>query len=254
MRIGVIRGDVPGPLAIMDVEPVSQHNPSTEPVGQERRIGRPDLGVVSAKITSLGLSASAAALITATVPVGGPVNVSPATIRGVAGLGGASDSQVTALQDVLAPHFVETDVAIKSFQVGHIAGFRSASYNPDSRRLPPLSSGPAISVVQDDGVTLFSAPLTAISGAVHNVPAAGDITITGTNLGNSEVNNTVVRVTASDGSRFVKLYQAQIVAAGGSVSPTSIVLKAASLSSLGVAGSRVIVQYTSFASNVFSAT
>jgi hypothetical protein len=158
------------------------------------------------------------------------------------------------LQDVLAPHFVETDVAIKSFQVGHIAGFRSSSYNPDTHRMPALSNGAAISVVQDDGVTLFTAPLTVVTAAAHNSPAAGDITITGTNLGSSEVNNTVVRVTAADGSRFVKLYQAQIVAAGGSVSATSIVLKAASLSSLGVAGSRVIVQYTSFASNVFTVT
>lgn len=41
MRLGVIRGDLPGPLFIADLEPVSRYNPSVEPRGQERYVGRP---------------------------------------------------------------------------------------------------------------------------------------------------------------------------------------------------------------------
>lgn len=254
MRVGVIRGDVPGPLAIMDVESVSQYNPPTEPEGQERRIGRPNVAVITALLARLGLTANVANLITATLPVGGPLNVSSAAITGVAGLGAATADQVRQIADAIAPHFSETDCAVKSFQVGHIAGFLSASYNPDPHRFPALSNGAAISVVQDDGVSLFTAPLTVVTAAVHDSPSAGDITITGTNLGKTEVESTVVKVSSSDGSRSVKLYQRRIVAAGGSVAPTSIVLKASLLSGLGIAGSKVIVQYTSLASNLFTVT
>lgn len=259
MRIGVIRGDMPGPISLMDLESVSQFNPPTEPKGQERRFGRPDVANITSVLASLGLSANVANLITATLPVGGPLDVSTGTITGVAGLGAATAPQVAAIADAIAPRFVETDDVIKSFQVGMISGFRSASYCPDSRRLPPLPSGAAISVVQDDGVTPFTAALTAISGAVHNSPNGGDITITGTNLGNAEWEKTVVKVSSADGSRSVKLYQHVIsgtLSGGtqGSVSATSIVLPASLLSALGVAGSKVLVQYTSLVSNLFTVT
>lgn len=252
MRIGVIRGDMPGPICLMDLEPVSQQNPPTEPKGQERRFGRPDVANITRVLASLGLTANVANLITATLPVGGPLNVSTAAIQGVSGLGSATAPQVAAIADAIAPRFIETDVAIKSFQVGMILGYRSASYCPDSRRLPPLPNGAAISVVQDDGVTAFTAALTVISGAVSG---GGDITIAGTNLGNSEVQGTVVKVTSANGASSVKLYQRQITAvAGGLVSATSIVLKSSLLSGLGIVGSKVQVQYTSLASNIFTVT
>jgi hypothetical protein len=239
----------------MDLESVSQFNPPTEPMGQERRFGRPDPTHVAAVLASLGLSANVTNLINATLPVGGPLDVSTATIHGVAGLGAASASQVSAIADSIAPRFIETDVAIKSFQVGMISQYRNAAYCPDSRRLPPLPSGAAISVVQDDGVTPFTAALTAISGAVHDSPSAGDITITGTNLGNSEVQGTVVKVSSANGASSVKLYQRQITAvSGGTVTATSIVLKASLLSGLGIVGSKVQVQYTSLVSNLFTVT
>jgi len=367
MRVGVIRGDMPGPVSIMDLETISQYNPPTEPEGQERRIGRPDATVVGAALavipagsqgtvnvsagaaitglnnvlrakvsaaaaftavtipiavyasgTSLvaavnaalataGLAATArlngnflvlqsnapgvgsyleidtvanlstfntpvgfnvagevttvptaAAVITATLPVGGPLNVSTATLVATVGDGGTT-AQVSALADSIAPHFVDTDVAIKSFQVGMISGFRSASYNPDPNRIPAIASGAAVSVVQDDGTTPFVAPLTVITGAASGAPNAGDLTITGTNLGDSEVQATVVKVISADGATSVKLYQAKIQAtlSGGTqgvVSATSIVIPASLLSGLGVANSKVIVQYTSFASNLFTVT
>jgi hypothetical protein len=370
MRIGVIRGDMQGPISIMDLEAVSQYNPPTEPRGQERRIGRPNVDVVNAALianipaglegttnisagatitasnddlkiktvstagfttvlvaqaayasgaalvtavnaalsgggvsararlsddglhlvlysltngtgsflsvdtvgngsvfnNAVGLGAgggsftipSAASIITDTLPVGGPLDVSETNLRSNVGFG-ASDPQLSAFADSIAPRLIETDAAIKSFQVGMISGFRSSSYNPDPSRLPALTPGAAISVVQDDGSTPFTAPLTVISGAVHNSPNGGDITITGTNLGNSEWLQTVVRVYSSDMSRSVKLYQKIIqrtLTGGtqGSVAPTSIVIPASLLSSLGVTGSKVRVQYTSFASNLFTVT
>jgi len=373
MRIGVIRGDVPAPLTIMDVEPVSRYNPPTEPRGQERRIGRPDLTIVggalavipaglqgtvdisgganigagnhtlrvkidpaaiaftvvtvanfnylsgaalvvavNTAIVTAGLNAvvrldatgkylvlqsgitgvgsyigvdgalstfnvpvgfniaganftvpTIAATITALLPVGGPLNVSAAKLLTTVGAG-ATIAQRTAVADTIAPRFIETDVVIKSFQVGMINGFRGATYNPDPSRWPPLPNGAAISVVQDDGITPFVAPLTVITGAVHNAPNGGDITVTGTNLGsagalNSEVEATVVRVTSADGARSVKLYQAIIestLSGGtqGKVSVTSIVIPASLLATLGVVGSKVRVQYTSLASNLFTVT
>src|SRR5215467_11599815 len=52
MRIGVIRGDMQGPISIMDLEAVSQHNPPTEPRGQERRFGRPTLEGVNSALSA----------------------------------------------------------------------------------------------------------------------------------------------------------------------------------------------------------
>src|SRR5690349_7144758 len=119
MRVGIIRGDLPGPVFLADLEPTSQTNFPTEPPGQTRYVSRPSVAAITAYLAKQGLSASATALITATVPIGGPVDVSSSTITGVSGLGSATGTQVIALQDLLAPKFVETDVAIKSFQVGN---------------------------------------------------------------------------------------------------------------------------------------
>jgi len=370
MRVGVIRGDIPGPLALMDLEPISRYNPPTEPEGQERRVGRPDstvvggaLGVIPAglqgttdisggatvtlgvddvleakvasaaafttvtvaaavyasgqdlvdavntAIATAGLDATArlddsgtymvlqsntpgvgsyveidadppstfngvvgfgaggsftvptvATVVTTCLPVGGPLDVSTATLYATVGAG-ATLAQLNALADTIAPQFIDTDVAIKSFQVGMISGFLDASYNPDPRAMPPLTPGPAIEVVADDGVTPFTAPLTVIGGAASDNPNAGDITITGTNLGHPdpEVDQTVVRVTSACGAISVKLYQYTIrttLSGGtqGGVAPTTIVIPASLLNSLGVAGSKVIVQYTSLASNEFTVT
>jgi hypothetical protein len=241
----VLQSTVPGVGSYIEVDTVGNGSTFNTPVGFAA-------GGVSFTVPSV------ASVITATLPVSGPLDVSTATLTTNVGAG-ATSAQLTALADTIAPHFVDTDTAIKSFQVGMISGFLSASYNPDSRRFPALPNGAAITVVQDDGVSLFTAPLTVITGAVHNSPNGGDITITGTNLGNSEVDSTVVRVTSADGSRSVKLYQKVIrttLSGGtqGSVSATSIVIPASLLSSLGVAGSKVIVQYTSLASNLFTVT
>lgn len=372
MRVGIIRGDLPGPLFMADLEPTSQTNFPTEPAGQTRYVSRPDVGLVTAAMKAnagagfsstsdiatpvtinggnqtlrarilasasfsvilipTGVYATLAALvaaanpvlltfgmaleinpvnaarlvlysltfgvgsyieidttgngstfngataakfgagggtftepaatafITATLPVAGPLDVRAATIR--TQLGPAlTDAQVKAMADSIAPQFVETDVAVKSFEVGNLHGFLSGTYTPDPTRLPALALGAALTVVQDDGNTLFTAPTPTIAGAVHNAPNTGDITISGSGLGNAEFfNATVVHVTNPTTGAFVRLQQKAIAATlsggtQGSVTATQIVLPASLLAGLGVVGSKVQVQFTSLASLVFTAT
>jgi len=365
MRVGVIRGDIPGPVTIEDVEQVSRFNPTTEPVGQVRHIERPDpdqvdaalpastlLGTVdisggatvvvatsddlliktdsgagfdtatvaaaayatgqalvdainaalvaagSLAVASLdetgtflvlsspdagegsyievestgggsninalvGLAGggdsftmpAATAVITALMPVGGPLDVSDATMDTTVGEG-LTAAQRSALADTIAPQFVETDVVIKSFQVGNLSAYASATWNPDPNRLPPIANGAAISVVEDDGTTAFTAPLTAITSATADAPNAGDLTIVGTNLGVvEEEDKTVVRVTNPTTGASVQIRQQRIIATltGGTqgvVAPTSIVIPASLLNGLGAVDNEAQVQYTSLASGV----
>jgi hypothetical protein len=203
---------------------------------------------------------AATTFITATLPVAGPLDVRATTVR--TQLGPApTDAQVAALADSIAPKFVDTDVTNKSFEVGNLRGYLSATYTPDPTRMPPLALGPALTVVQDDGNTVFTAPVPNITGAAHNVPNAGDITITGVGLGNAEYFNTsVVHITNPTTNAFVRLQQRAIAATlsggtQGSVTATSIVIPASLLAGLGLAaGNKAQVQFTSLASNVFTTT
>jgi hypothetical protein len=171
---------------------------------------------------------TASAIITALNPVvvppaTGSLNVSAAALLTEAG---ASPNTVY-IANFIAPQFLETEVAVQSYQAGNLAGYLKLTWNPDSRLLPPITSGPAIQVVENDGHTAFSssplAPFPMITAAVHNSPNTGDITITGVGLGNAEFfNGTVVRVTAAASAvapgfgagvgdvPFVRLSQAQI--------------------------------------------
>lgn len=174
---------------------------------------------------------AASAFITAALPVGGPLDVSTATINGVgAGTNAnalslipASRGTVTALADAMAPQFIETPVALDSFLVGNMADLLSANFNPDTRRRPALVNGPAIEVVEDDGSTTFSLTVPTVATATLNSPGAGDVTIAGTGLGDPERNETVVRFT---GDVTATLQQAVLENAGGSVSDTAIVIPA----------------------------
>jgi len=161
---------------------------------------------------------SATTIITAMNPVASPpatgsINVSAATILSTLGAAPAA----AHVADLIAPQFQESEVAIQSFQVGNLAGYLLASFNPDPHRVPAITAGPAIQVVQNDGHTAFTAALPMITAAVHNSPATGDITITGVGLGTTEFpNDTVVLVTAASSTtgtgapKFVKLTQKQI--------------------------------------------
>jgi hypothetical protein len=348
MRIGVIRGDLPGPIHLRDLETVSQFNPPTEVRGQEVYIGRPSvaeiesvlsnsvygagaviqgsditgsfpititgsnddlrirtsatasfttvlvaqaayanianfLAAINVALTGTGVVAyqgpgsgqrvalesrtrgvssylevdttgngsvfdtpagltagartmpSAATFITALNPVSGTLNVSTATINAVGASTNAnalsliptSRGTQTALADAIAPRVLETSVAIDSFLVGMISEYRSASFNPDSRR--GLPNGAAISVVQDDGSTAFSAiaGLPTLVTADLNTPTTGALTLTGTFMGTFDKKETKVRVVGPGINKT--LYQKAIEAAGGSVAATSIVIPASLL-------------------------
>jgi hypothetical protein len=340
MRIGVIRGDLPGPIYLGDLETISQYDPAIEPEGQTYYIGRPTTAEIEAALadastgggavlegadisgtypitinagnqtlklrsaaapvafetfliptgayadeasllaaintvltntgytarsavtsgaiaiesdtygvnsyiendtvalgstanTPLGLTdgsirtmVPAATLIADCLPVGGPLDVSSATIdasgagtaAGAIGLLPAARGTNNAVANAIAPYIGESPTAILSFQVGVIAGARSALFSPDSRRLPPLPAGAAISVVQDDGVTPFVAPLCTLATAVIG---GGNLTLTGTGMGSYEIKETVVKVT---GTINLTLDQVTIENAGGTVNPTSIVI------------------------------
>jgi len=349
MRVGVIRGDLPGPILLSDLEPVSRYNPPTEPRGQEIYISRPTTGEVEAVLASpttgagavlngsnisgtfplaitaanddlrlrtsasptafsvvlipqavyaslatlvtavngavqglgilartnvagngialesltkgvtsfiendtvangsvgntpLGLAngairtmVSAATLITNTLPVGGPLDVSTATING-SGAGTASSAlsliptargTTTAVAQAVAPRIYESTTALDSFLVGDIQELLNANFNPDSRRLPPLANGAAVTVVQDDGVTPFAATLPVLTLADLNTPGAGDLTITGTGLGTLERQETVVHLANSTTGYSKTLLQRFIEAGGGVVSATSVFIPAA---------------------------
>jgi hypothetical protein len=342
MRVGVIRGDLPSPVLLADLESVSQWNPTTEPRGQERYISRPtteeieaalgnsvtgagatlngsnisgtlpltidgtnddlkirilatptafttvlvpnaiyatlaDLVValntvlagtgVTARLnvagngvaleanlkgvssyiendtvaggsvsnTALGLAngavrtmPAASAYITACNPVLGVLDVRLATINAV-GAGTNSNALaivpssrgfIAALQDAIAPQFIETPVALDSFLVGNMADLLSANFTPDSRRKPALATGPAISVVEDDGFTVFAATLPTLTTATL---AGGNVTIAGTGLGNAERNETTVKFT---GAISKTISQQVLEAAGGTVSDTSVYVPA----------------------------
>jgi hypothetical protein len=370
MRVGVIRGDLPGPLFLADLESTSQLDLPTEPVGQTRYIARPTavtLGTAMALAAFAGFASTgnctlpmtinggnqtllakisavasystiaiptgvyatladliaaanpvlsaygmalkvsptnsarlvlyslvggpgsyisidtvahgssfngatagafgagggtftvptAAAALAALSPVGGPIDVSAATIRTQMGPA-LSAAQVAQVADAIAPQFAETDVAIKCFQVGNLSKYCSASYTPDPNRLPALATGAAVAVVADDGVTAFVAPVPTLSNAQANTPGAGQITLTGTGLAgagspNAEVEATLVRFLKPGTNETLKpLSQHAIVAAGGTVSSTSIVIPAALVPAGVVAGYVVQVIYTSLASTHFT--
>jgi len=376
MHIGVIRGDLPGPILLAGLEPVSRYNPSTEPRGQEVYISRPTTAEVEAELadsttgagavitggtlTSLTITAattdellfrlaptpapfvtatiaaavyasltdlitainvaldaaglaitcreniagdgvsfesdtkgvdsflevdvtanstantpltlpngairdmpSAADFITATLPVGGPLDVSPATINGVGA--GTNANALTlipvargtqaALADAVAPKVGDTPIAIDSFITGDIAQLLNANFNPDPRRHPPLANGAAIEVVQDDGTSAFVAAEPALTSATLNTPAAGDVTIVGTDMaaqGNPQAERyeTVVKFigTGAPPGGDLVIPQRLIESNGGSVTATSIVVPAALIPGLAVTTTSAQVQYRSHAS------
>ncbi len=200
--------------------------------------------------------ASASTIITALLPVGGPLNVSASSL--LTNVGAAPTAASVA--DKIAPRFIETEQAVLSFQVGNLSKYLESTFTPDPNRLPALAQSAAITVVQDDGTTTFTSTNPTVSGAVHNSPNTGDLTIAGTGLGNSEFfNATAVRVTNPTTGVYVHLEQRVIgrtVSGGttGSVSATSIVIPASLLAGLGVVGSKVQVKYLSLASAAFTAT
>jgi len=184
---------------------------------------------------------SAATFITDALPVGGPLDVSTATIEAV----GAGDNAnalsliptargtVAALAEAVAPLLIETPVVEDSMRAGHLSSLLSANFNPDPRRSPALVNGAAIEVVEDDGSTPYTVGLPAITSATLDSPGAGDVTIAGTDLSGpgdptaerKEVTVKVLGTGTPDGGDL-SLSQDIIEANGGTVTATSIVIPA----------------------------
>jgi hypothetical protein len=178
---------------------------------------------------------TAAALISTTVPVGGPVDVSDATLTDELGPA-VTAAQLLAVADTLAPHFVETDVVKKSYLSGNLHGLLSSSFNPDPNR---YNNGAAIAVVEDDGSTTFSLAGPVLTSAT----LSGTLTLAGTALasyGDAAVLKTLrVQITGSGGPKT--LTELQISQAGGTLSATSIVIPAGLISGVAVSTSSVMV-------------
>lgn len=365
MRIGVIRGDLPGPIFIGDLEPTTQTNFPVEPAGQTRYIARPDptalenvlslmpssigstsditfpltidnsnhtlrlrvaasgsytvvtianaayaditalVAAVNTALASAGIAAeavassedpayrialrntdsfgpgaaigidsvgngstantplalgsgarsvtfpSASTLILVLSPIGGPLDVSLATVLANAGVG-LSTLEVNAIADMIAPQFVETNVALESFKTGNIAGLLSANFNPDPTRRPPISPGAAVTVVEDDGFTVFTVGLPDITSAAIDTPNTGDVTITGTDMGNSEQELVTVKFTGAISKSLPQKIITTTNTGGtqGVVSATEIVIPASLIPGVTSTTTSVQVKFDSYASNI----
>ena len=259
MRVGVIRNDLSAPILAADLEQVSRRNSSVDAPGQVRYLHHPtDAELQKAMDDNGATGVTVAALKAVVYPTPTTINVSSAAILALGAWGGlASPVQVALVADIadaVAPKFAETDVAVESFLVGNLAGYASASFTPDRRRLPALALGPAIAVVEDDGVTVFSTAhtLPTVTSATLGAPSAGAITIAGNGLGHESGNATdPLRSTRVQLTGAVKktLTQEAIEAAGGSVSRTAIVVPASLIPGAAVATTSVKVLFRQLASN-----
>lgn len=197
---------------------------------------------------------SAAVCIASTLPIGGPLDVSATNIRATLGKG-LTDAQVTAVADLIAPRFLDSNTAIDSFLVGDIKELLSPTYCPDPNRIPAIATGQAVVVVHDDGVTPFSYTLPTLSTAELNAPSAGAVKLTGAFLASAGSPNAEVvatRVKFYTRPEAVSVDQAFIVAAGGKVSATEIIIPASLVPASANATVSVQVQYKSFVSNILT--
>jgi hypothetical protein len=141
-------------VLLADLENTSQESYEFRD-GQERYFAREGLeeAVDAWRLTNSIAAVTSAAIIAATVPVGGPVDVSIATLNGIhasiLALGAAAKED---LQDILAPHFYETEIFQLSFRSGKLAFYANPSFAYGG------VAGAALEVVEDDGVTAYHVP------------------------------------------------------------------------------------------------
>ena len=135
-----------GPAAHIDVDSVAHGSTLCTVIG----VG-PGVVVVS------GLDV--VALKAAVYPTSVTVNVAPATILALSTFSLMTSIQqrvlVAALQDLVAPHLVETGMVLLSFAYGNLAKMRVASFWPGGAR-SGIPAGIAAAIVEDDGVTVFT--------------------------------------------------------------------------------------------------
>lgn len=115
--------------------------------------------------TQLGIAASAtsgmsvATLKTAVYPTSVTIDVAPATINALSTFSLMTTTAQTALDnaiaDAVAPHIVETGMALLSFAYGNLSKMRATSFWPGGTR-SGLPAGICAAIVKDDGSTPFT--------------------------------------------------------------------------------------------------
>lgn len=154
-RIGMVRDDLDAAQVLLaDLENKSGESYEFRE-GQERYYQRGDLEeAVDAWRLVNGITAvTSATIIAATVPVGGPVDVSIATIDAIdASIAGLGLPAKVDLQDILAPFFDETEIFQQSFREGTLAFFADPAFSYGG------VAGAALEVVEDDGTTAYHVP------------------------------------------------------------------------------------------------
>jgi hypothetical protein len=102
-----------------------------------------------------------AALQVAVYPTTTTIDVSSATITALSTFANLTTTQqadlVAAIAEVIAPYFVETGYVLLSFVSGNLSEMRDAAFQPGGTYVG-LPAGPAVAVVEDDGVTPFTYP------------------------------------------------------------------------------------------------
>lgn len=153
-RIAMVRDDLdPAQVQLADLENKSQESYEFRE-GQERYFERPTEEPVDAwRLANSITAVTAATIITATVPVGGSLDVSIATIDAIHGsIAALLLPAKVDLQDILAPFFDETEVFQQSFREGKLAFFVDPAFTYGG------VSGAALEVVEDDGDTAYHVP------------------------------------------------------------------------------------------------
>lgn len=191
----------------------------------------------------------------------GALNVSQATLQAIGATTAtnalapsyAAGRTPSALLDVLAQQFAETDTVIESFLKGSLKALVASTFNPDPRKASS-TAGAAVKILADDGSTTFTSTVPTVSSATNS---GGAVTITGTGLGHESGNaknsrSTLVQVTNAAGAVLYKIHQEKIESVGGSVSPTQIVLPVGLVSS--PVGLKVRVLFRNLVSSVVTIT
>ena len=153
-RIGMVRNDLDNAQVLLnDLENKSQESYELRQ-GQERYFERPTETAVDAwRLDNAITAVTAAAIIAGTNPVGGPIDVSIATINALdASINALTAAQKEDLQEILAPFFFETDVFQQSFRNGTLSYLSGATFAYAG------VTAAALEVVEDDGVTPYHVP------------------------------------------------------------------------------------------------
>ena len=214
MRVGVIRGDVPGPVFLADLEPTSQANFPTEPEGQSRYISRPTADSVEAmmaasipaSIVSTGAIAFPLAIINAnhTLKIKGPVGDAYTSVVVANDTYANIDALVAAVNTVLAA----TNFAAVAFSATKLA-LQTKTKGTGTRILIDTAAG---------GSTFNTPAVLGAGGQVKTVPApAGFITTTLPVGGPLDVSASTIRTSLGGG-----LTDAQVKAAADAIAPQFI--------------------------------